>query len=64
MTPLAEAIIVLTAKYGPVLVQKIVQVSNKNDIKLSDWDALFDEIKAMDYNAGINAAQARLDAQS
>ena len=63
MTPLAVTILSLVAQYGPVLTQKLIQVANKDDVKLSDWDALFNEIKAMDYNAGINAAQARLDAK-
>ena len=61
MDPLTLATTILSAlvKYGPDVVQKIIAIAHRNDAKQSDWDALFAEIKALDYDGAIKAAEAR-----
>jgi hypothetical protein len=59
MTPLAQAIIMLTAQYGPVLVQQLVNVAHKPDPTPEDWNRVFDEAKALDYNKALAAAVER-----
>lgn len=62
MTPLAQAIILLTAQYGPILVQQLVDVANKPEPTPADWNRVFDEAKALDYNKALAKAQERADA--
>ena len=45
MSPLAEAVIILTAKYGPAFVQGIITIAHKADPTLADWQAVFDLAK-------------------
>jgi hypothetical protein len=47
MTALAvEAIVILTAKYGPLLAQQFVTLLHKKDVTLDDWNALFAQVKS------------------
>jgi hypothetical protein len=61
MTPLAEAIIILAAKYGPTLVSKIIEVASKPKPTREDWSAVFAEAAKLDYNEEIKAAQKRAE---
>lgn len=45
MNEAAAAVIILLAKYGPVLVEEILTVAHKNDASLSEWLALFNRVK-------------------
>lgn len=63
MSDLAQAIIVLTAKYGPVLVANLIDVANKPKPTRADYDALFADIAALDYNNEIKAAVDRAAAK-
>ncbi|MCW5559063.1 MAG: hypothetical protein KIT22_14690 [Verrucomicrobiae bacterium] len=64
MSPLAEAVIVLTARYGPVLVEKLVAIANKPKPTPEEWAAVFKEIRELDYDAAIREAAARAEAKA
>jgi hypothetical protein len=59
MSTLAITILTLVAKYGPDVVQKIVAIAHNPEATKEDWYALFSDIKALDYDKAIAAAQAR-----
>ena len=62
MPPIAITILSALLKYGPDVVQKIVEIAHRNDATKNDWDALFAEIKALDYDKAIAAAADRAKA--
>lgn len=59
MSPLAQAIILLTAKYGPKLVESIIEVAHRPAPTRADWKAVFAEAQALDYNQELQAAEQR-----
>ncbi|MBN8245893.1 MAG: hypothetical protein J0L84_00455 [Verrucomicrobia bacterium] len=59
MSPLAEAIIILTAKYGPVLVNQLIDVANKPKPTREEWAAVFKEARELDYDQSIRDAEKR-----
>ena len=59
MPPIAITILTALVKYGPDLVQRIVAIANKKEATQADWDVLFADIKALDYDGAIAAAEAR-----
>ena len=59
MPPLAVTIITALVQYGPDLVSRIVAIARKPEATTADWDALFSEIKALDYDKALDAAKAR-----
>ena len=59
MPPIAIAILSALVKYGPDVVQKIIALAHKGDATQADWDAVFESIKALNYDAAIAAAETR-----
>lgn len=59
MSEVAAAVLVLTAKYGPVLVEKLIAVAHKPKPTREEWAEVFAEAKSLDYDASIRAAEAR-----
>jgi hypothetical protein len=59
MPPIAITILTALVKYGPDLVQRIVAIAHKKESTQADWDVLFADIKALDYDGAIAAAEAR-----
>ena len=59
MSTLAITILTLVAKYGPDVVQRIIAIAHKGDATAADWDAVFADAKAMDYDKALAAASAR-----
>lgn len=64
MSPLATAIITLTAQYGLPLVEKLITIANKPDATVEDWQALFDENRGKRVDDYVNEERARRDAKA
>jgi len=59
MPPLAITILTLLAKYGPAVLSNIMSIVRKPEATDADWDALFKEIAALDYDRAIHDAEQR-----
>jgi len=59
MPPIAITILSALVQYGPDLVSRIVAISRKPEATPADWDALFTEIAALNYDQALADAKKR-----
>lgn len=59
MSEAVEALIILTAKYGPKFVLGLIDLAHKPKPTREDWEAPFKAAEKMDYDQAIREAEAR-----
>ncbi|MFO1461251.1 MAG: hypothetical protein U1G08_17845 [Verrucomicrobiota bacterium] len=59
MSEAVEALIILTARYGPKFVLGLIELAHKPKPTREEWAAPFKEAEQMDYDQSIREAEAR-----